>query len=114
MLFSLCLIKSKISPFPADGSNTVVINLKFILSNPNITDIRDIYKGKAALILCAGPSLKENIEIYNSSINAIDPNSETSTSNLLTLLDSMNTTFEQMASLEVPEYRRLSSTPALL
>ena len=38
-------------------------NLKFILSNPNITDIRDIYKGKAALILCAGPSLKENIEI---------------------------------------------------
>lgn len=45
----------------------------------------------------------ENIEIYNSSINAIDPNSETATSDLLTLLDSMNTTFEQMASLEVPE-----------
>ena len=45
----------------------------------------------------------ENIEIYNSSINAIDPYSETATSDLLTLLDSMNTTFEQMASLEVPE-----------
>ena len=45
----------------------------------------------------------ENIEIYDSSINAIDPNSETATSDLLTLLDSMNTTFSQMAPLEVPE-----------
>lgn len=45
----------------------------------------------------------ENVEIYNNSINSIDPNSETATSDLLTLLDSMNTTFEQMASLEVPE-----------
>ena len=45
----------------------------------------------------------ENIEIYDTSINAIDPNSETATSELLTLLDSMNTTFTQMASLEVPE-----------
>jgi hypothetical protein len=45
----------------------------------------------------------ENIEIYDTSINAIDPNSETATTELLTLLDSMNTTFAQMASLEVPE-----------
>ena len=45
----------------------------------------------------------ENIEIYDSSINSIDPNSETATSDLLTLLDSMNTTFAQMATLEVPE-----------
>lgn len=45
----------------------------------------------------------ENIEIYDASINAIDPNSETATTELLALLDSMNTTFSQMASLEVPE-----------
>ncbi len=45
----------------------------------------------------------ENVEIYDASINAIDPNSETATSDLLTLLDSMNTTFAQMATLEVPE-----------
>lgn len=45
----------------------------------------------------------ENIEIYDSSINAIDPNSETATTDLLRLLDSMDTTFAQMASLEVPE-----------
>lgn len=45
----------------------------------------------------------ENIEVYDASINAIDPNSETATTELLALLDSMNTTFSQMASLEVPE-----------
>ncbi|MBQ8596206.1 MAG: hypothetical protein IJ409_00310 [Lachnospiraceae bacterium] len=45
----------------------------------------------------------ENIEIYDTSINAIDPNSETATAELMTLLDSMNTTFSQMASLDVPE-----------
>ncbi len=38
-------------------------NLKNIIKNPNISDIKDIYKGKTALIACAGPSLKENIEI---------------------------------------------------
>lgn len=45
----------------------------------------------------------ENIKIYDSSINSIDPDSETATTELLALLDSMNTTFSQMASLEVPE-----------
>lgn len=45
----------------------------------------------------------ENIAIFDSSINAIDPNSETAVSDLLNLLDSMNTSFEQMASLEVPD-----------
>lgn len=45
----------------------------------------------------------ENIKIFDSSINAIDPNSETATTELLSLLDSMNTSFSQMASLEVPE-----------
>ena len=45
----------------------------------------------------------ENIRIFDSSINAIDPNSETATTELLSLLDSMNTSFSQMASLEVPE-----------
>ncbi|MBQ9149982.1 motility associated factor glycosyltransferase family protein [bacterium] len=37
-------------------------NLKHIFSNPNIVDLKDIYKNKTAIILCAGPSLKENIE----------------------------------------------------
>lgn len=45
----------------------------------------------------------ENIRIIDSSINAIDPNSETSTAELLSLLDSMDTSFAQMASLEVPD-----------
>ncbi len=45
----------------------------------------------------------ENIRIFDSSINAIDPNSDTATTELLSLLDSMNTSFSQMASLEVPE-----------
>ncbi len=45
----------------------------------------------------------ENVKIFDDSINAIDPNSETAVSELLALLDSMNTSFAQMASLEVPE-----------
>lgn len=45
----------------------------------------------------------ENIRLIDSSINAIDPNSETSTAELLSLLDSMDTSFAQMAALEVPD-----------
>ncbi|MBP3603620.1 MAG: hypothetical protein J6J79_05700 [Lachnospiraceae bacterium] len=45
----------------------------------------------------------ENIKTFDDSINAIDPNSETAVTDLLTILDTMNTTFEQMASLTVPE-----------
>lgn len=45
----------------------------------------------------------ENMKVFDSSINAIDPESETAPSELLTLLDSMETSFTQMASLEVPE-----------
>ncbi|NBJ94261.1 hypothetical protein [Parablautia muri] len=45
----------------------------------------------------------ENIRIIDSSINAIDPDSETSTAELLALLDSMDTSFAQMAALEVPD-----------
>lgn len=45
----------------------------------------------------------ENIRVFDSSINAIDPDSETAVSDLLGLLDSMNTSFAQMASLDVPE-----------
>ncbi len=45
----------------------------------------------------------ENIRVFHESINAIDPNSETAVSELLRLLDSMNTSFAQMASLEVPD-----------
>lgn len=45
----------------------------------------------------------ENLRIYDSSINAIDPESDTAISDLLTLLDSMDQSFAQMASLEVPD-----------
>lgn len=45
----------------------------------------------------------ENVRIYDSSINSIDPESETAVAELLALLDSMEHTFSQMASLEVPE-----------
>lgn len=45
----------------------------------------------------------ENVKIFDSSINAIDPDSETAVIELLSLLDSMNTSFSQMASLEVPD-----------
>ena len=45
----------------------------------------------------------ENVRIFDSSINALDPQSETSVTELLSLLDSMDTSFQQMASLEVPD-----------
>ncbi|MBQ7286616.1 MAG: motility associated factor glycosyltransferase family protein [Candidatus Gastranaerophilales bacterium] len=38
-------------------------NLKRIVKCPSISDIKNVYKGKTALITCAGPSLKENIEL---------------------------------------------------
>ncbi|MBR5305157.1 MAG: motility associated factor glycosyltransferase family protein [Candidatus Gastranaerophilales bacterium] len=38
-------------------------NASEIFKNPNISQLENIYKGKTAIILCAGPSLKENIEI---------------------------------------------------
>ncbi len=38
-------------------------NIDQILKNPDITMLKDVYKGKTALILCAGPSLEKNIEI---------------------------------------------------
>ena len=45
----------------------------------------------------------ENIKVFDSSINAIDPESDTAVSELLSLLDSMDKSFSQMASLEVPD-----------
>lgn len=45
----------------------------------------------------------ENMKVFDSSINSIDPNSDTAPAQLLALLDNMNTSFEQMASLEVPD-----------
>ena len=45
----------------------------------------------------------ENMKIFDSSINSIDPQSETAPTELLTLLDSMEASFTQMASLEVPD-----------
>lgn len=37
-------------------------NLKKIIQSPKVEDLKDVYKNKTALILCAGPSLEENIE----------------------------------------------------
>lgn len=45
----------------------------------------------------------ENVEFFDSSINAIDPESETAPQELLSLLDSMDKSFSQMAELEVPD-----------
>ena len=45
----------------------------------------------------------ENIRVFDSSINAIDPNSDTAASQMLSLLDAMDTSFAQMASFEVPD-----------
>lgn len=45
----------------------------------------------------------ENIRVFDSSIDAIDPESDTAAAQLLSLLDAMDTSFAQMASLEVPE-----------
>lgn len=45
----------------------------------------------------------ENVKILDSSINAIDPDSESATADLLYLLDAMDTSFAQMALLEVPD-----------
>lgn len=42
---------------------TTVCNLTRTVQNPNITQLKNIYKDKTALILCAGPSLEKNIEI---------------------------------------------------
>jgi len=38
-------------------------NLRNIYKNPDIHQLKDIYKKKCAIILCAGPSLEKNIEI---------------------------------------------------
>lgn len=45
----------------------------------------------------------ENIKTFDTAINAIDPETETAVTELLSLLDSMDTSFQQMASLPVPE-----------
>ncbi len=45
----------------------------------------------------------ENIKVFDSAINSIDPLSENASADLLDILDSMETSFSQMASLEVPD-----------
>jgi len=46
----------------------------------------------------------ENVRVFDSSINAIqNPESDQAVAELLSLLDSMDTSFQQMASLEVPD-----------
>ena len=45
----------------------------------------------------------ENIKVFDSAINSIDPNADTAVKDLLYLLDSMETSFTQMASLDVPD-----------
>jgi hypothetical protein len=45
----------------------------------------------------------ENVSVFDNAINAIDPQSETAVADLLTLLDSMDDSFAQMAELSVPD-----------
>ncbi|MBR2069554.1 MAG: motility associated factor glycosyltransferase family protein [Candidatus Gastranaerophilales bacterium] len=45
-----------------NASRETLFNLKKIIKSPNIEQLKDIYKNKTALILCAGPSLETNIE----------------------------------------------------
>lgn len=45
----------------------------------------------------------DNIQTFDSAINSIDSESDTAVTDLLSLLDSMDTNFQQMASLTVPE-----------
>lgn len=45
----------------------------------------------------------ENIQTIDTAINQLDPNSETVSTELLSLLDSLDKSFQQMASLEVPD-----------
>lgn len=45
----------------------------------------------------------ENIQTIDSAINQLDPNAETVSTDLLSLLDSLDKSFQQMASLEVPD-----------
>ena len=47
---------------PSCFSNSL-LNLKHIIRNPKISDLKDVYKGKTAIILCAGPSLNDDIEL---------------------------------------------------
>ncbi len=42
--------------------NNTYANLKKVLNLPYVMQYKDIYKGKTALIISAGPSLKDNIE----------------------------------------------------
>ena len=45
----------------------------------------------------------ENIQTIDSAINQLDPESETVSADLLSLLDSLDKSFQQMASREVPD-----------
>ena len=46
-----------------DAFAQTIYNTRDIFRNPLIEQLKDVYKGKTAIVLCAGPSLKENIEI---------------------------------------------------
>ncbi len=48
-------------------------------------------------------SFYDKLAYYNSSINAIDPDSESSKQELLGYLDEMNDTYKEMAAVEIPE-----------
>lgn len=59
-------------------------------------DELDVYKANMAQFF-------DNVTVFDSNINALDPNSDTAVSDLLGYLDSMETSFSQMADLTVPE-----------
>lgn len=44
-------------------------NLKYIIKNPLINQLKDVYKGKTALILSSGASLNENLDVIKNNQN---------------------------------------------
>lgn len=75
---------------------TAMIGTSLLLSGCGTDQALETYKANMNQFF-------ENAKIYDTSINAIDPESENAVEDLLTLLDSMDTSFAQMASLDVPE-----------
>ena len=72
------------------------LSILFLLSGCGKNPELDTYKANMEQFF-------ENMKVYDSAINSIDSNSETAVSELLSLLDSMDASFAQMASLEVPD-----------
>lgn len=79
----------------------LIILFAFILglcgcSNPEEDKMLSVYKANMEMFF-------KNVETLNDNINMLDPSDESATDELLGYLDSLNSNFQQMATLEVPE-----------